>query len=246
MIQGNVIIASNGSITSYSGAGVYDVVKLADGIYRIQMTENFNSFVSAGFNPLLASSGVHLTAGSFVVGTLYRIITVGNTNWYAIGLDSGLTPQEGQVFVATGVGSGTGTAAALVSGKADFIEVAAKVDQSLITNTLGKGALITFGTFASSAIAFTGDTNSNTTISNVSSTAGLRVGQAISGAGIPLGTTITVVGSGTLTISQAATATAAGVVMSASPGKVLANPAEGTAGLVIQFNLYFRNSSVGF
>lgn len=48
-----------------------------------------------------------VSAGSFVVGLTYTIATVGTTNWLSIGAQ---TATVGTVFVATGVGSGTGTA----------------------------------------------------------------------------------------------------------------------------------------
>lgn len=58
----------------------------------------------------------------------------------------------------------------------------------------------------------TGDTTQNSTsIANVASVAGIKIGQAITGAGIPDGTTIAAVGTNTLTLSQAATATATGI-----------------------------------
>jgi len=48
-----------------------------------------------------------VAAGLFVVGREYTITVVGTTNWSAIGASSGTI---GRVFVATGVGSGSGTA----------------------------------------------------------------------------------------------------------------------------------------
>lgn len=50
-----------------------------------------------------------VTAGSFVTGTVYRILTVGTTDFTAIGADSNTV---GVIFTATGAGSGTGTATA--------------------------------------------------------------------------------------------------------------------------------------
>ena len=44
----------------------------------------------------------------FTVGFSYQITSLGSTNWTAIG--AGVNPQVGQVFTATGVGSGSGTA----------------------------------------------------------------------------------------------------------------------------------------
>jgi hypothetical protein len=49
-------------------------------------------------------------AGSFVVGETYTIASIGNTDWYAIGLPDDQYPAPGVVFTATGVGSGTGVA----------------------------------------------------------------------------------------------------------------------------------------
>lgn len=48
-----------------------------------------------------------VNAGSFVIGFTYTILSVGNTNWASIGAQSSTV---GVVFVATGVGSGSGTA----------------------------------------------------------------------------------------------------------------------------------------
>jgi len=46
---------------------------------------------------------------SLVVGLAYRILTVGTTDWLACGATK-TNPQPGDIFTATAVGSGTGTA----------------------------------------------------------------------------------------------------------------------------------------
>ena len=51
---------------------------------------------------------VTVTAGSFVVGKVYIIVGSAGTTWTTIGSP---TNNAGQVFTATGVGTGTGTAA---------------------------------------------------------------------------------------------------------------------------------------
>jgi hypothetical protein len=63
--------------------------------------------VFATFNSAIP---VTVTAGAFVVGTTYTIVTVGNTNFVAIGATSNTV---GVIFTATGAGSGTGTASNL-------------------------------------------------------------------------------------------------------------------------------------
>lgn len=61
---------------------------------------------------------------------------------------------------------------------------------------------------------FTGDTsNTSKTITNVSSTSGLYVGQKVSGTGITSGSRIETIGAGTITITIAATATNSGVTI---------------------------------
>jgi len=59
-----------------------------------------------------------VAAGSFVVGKQYVISTVGNTNFTAIGAANN---NIGTYFIATGVGSGTGTAWAL-NGRSAWIQ----------------------------------------------------------------------------------------------------------------------------
>jgi hypothetical protein len=76
--------------------------------------------------------------------------------------------------------------------------------------------------------AYTGTTtNASTTISSLSSTTGLKVGQYISGAGIPTDTTISSIGSGSIVISNQATAAASGVAL-----KIQKTPGEKNGGKV--------------
>ena len=51
---------------------------------------------------------VTVNAGSFVIGAPVQILTLGNTNFTALGASA--SPSVGEVFTPTGVGSGTGTA----------------------------------------------------------------------------------------------------------------------------------------
>jgi hypothetical protein len=62
---------------------------------------------STNGNVLTSTAGSTITAGSFVVGAEYTILTVGTTSFTSIGASANTV---GIVFTATGVGSGTGTA----------------------------------------------------------------------------------------------------------------------------------------
>ncbi|MCE2836612.1 MAG: hypothetical protein LW834_06590 [Cyanobium sp. 49614_E6] len=66
--------------------------------------------------------GAAVTAGSFVVGQAYQIINAGNTSFTAIGAESNTV---GAYFVATGAGTGTGTAGPINTGDAPLSAVAA-------------------------------------------------------------------------------------------------------------------------
>jgi hypothetical protein len=54
---------------------------------------------------LTVAAPVAVTAGSFVIGANYKIVTVGNTTF-----PGAVTNTVGSVFTATGIGTGTGTA----------------------------------------------------------------------------------------------------------------------------------------
>ena len=81
----------------------------------VKITANVNGQQGAAYiitqkgqTKYLVSGENSVTAGSFTVGYSYQILSLGTTNFTAIG--AGINPQVGQVFTATGVGSGTGTA----------------------------------------------------------------------------------------------------------------------------------------
>ena len=81
----------------------------------VQITANVNGqqgnayiITQKGQIKYLVSGEDSVNAGSFTPGFSYQITSLGTTNWTAIG--AGVNPQVGQVFTATGVGSGSGTA----------------------------------------------------------------------------------------------------------------------------------------
>lgn len=87
------------------------------------------------------------------------------------------------------------------------------------TQTVAKSLQLTAG--SKTKVSFTGDLNSTTTINNIASVSGLIVGQLVEGSGIPWGATIASIGTNSITISSAATATSTGVSLTAvSPAGV--------------------------
>ena len=125
------------------------------------------------------------------------------------------TPAAGQVAY-TNVSSVAAFTAGLVGGTAT-------VDMTTITQALGDNPAIfaaRIGNFNLTTAAGTAVTGNTTAGSNVittfASTAGFRVGQPVSGAGIPAGAVITAVGATTITITNQAGQTAAGVSVTPS------------------------------
>lgn len=81
----------------------------------VAITANVNGVEGAAYiitqkgqTKYLVSGEDSVNAGSFTVGYSYQILSLGDTDFTAIG--AGPNPTVGAVFTATGVGSGTGTA----------------------------------------------------------------------------------------------------------------------------------------
>jgi len=87
----------------------YPVVKITANINAVEGSAYI--ITQKGTTKYLVTDATSVSAGSFTVGYSYRILSVGDTNWTAIGGPA--TPTVGTIFTATGIGSGTGTATAV-------------------------------------------------------------------------------------------------------------------------------------
>ena len=98
---GSNTITTSGNIT----AGNLDVNGTTGHMSFVPDTEVINSkrFTTVNY----ATATVTLTAGSFLIGEAYTIVTTGTTDFTLIGASNS---NPGTEFVATGVGTGTGTA----------------------------------------------------------------------------------------------------------------------------------------
>lgn len=123
-------------------------------------------------------------------------------------------------FTSTVTGSGSGTPGNPLTGTVTFKDgstVLGVVNLGLINSnvaqltlnmpTLAAGVAhnITAVYAPPTAVTLTGTTNGSTSVTGLSSTAGLSPGMFVTGPGIPGGTTIATVGTGSITLSQAAT-----------------------------------------
>ena len=79
----------------------------AAGYQALILNTTGSNNTAVGYQALYASTPPVVTAGAFVIATSYTIVSVGSTNFVAIGASANTV---GVVFTATGAGSGTGTA----------------------------------------------------------------------------------------------------------------------------------------
>ncbi len=145
-IDAQIAIGASGApaaLTSSNAAGIKAITRLAAGIYEIQLQDNYARLLELDVNFSAPVSGGNVTAGSFSTGVAYQITALGNTNFHLVGVPSDVTPAVGVVFVATGAGTGTGTAKILASSGISSCEQIGSLENSN-NPTLTNGARIIF------------------------------------------------------------------------------------------------------
>lgn len=148
-ISANFVAGGAGVINSSGGKGVLDIHRRTTGLYYIELLENYNQLV--GFDFWIQSGWTTpVSMGNLVVGSPYKIDTLGNTSNVAWG-NAGFyfedfTAAPGMVFVATTTGTGTGGTKALVSSGIANIELLPA--QAMLQNsTPGEGSLFVAGLY---------------------------------------------------------------------------------------------------
>lgn len=155
LIDCNVAIGATGAVGTLKGPGVASVTRLAAGTYRVKFQDNYYKYFGGFFSVDSPVSGSNVTAGSFATGTAYQITALGSTDWNAIGLPANITAAVGMSFVATGAGSGTGTAKIFGPSGVDAIEALGNSDLELSPGSANQGAYITLRTYASTSSSVT-------------------------------------------------------------------------------------------
>jgi hypothetical protein len=138
--------------TLYAGSTVVGTVDTSNGPYKfveirgnpgyLVLGNGVQTYYTQGGASLTTMTGnTYVTAGQFVIGSKYTIISTGTTSFTSIGAAAN-TP--GTVFTATGIGSGTGTAAltatSFVANSVYAINTVGTTDFTLIgaaSNTVG-------------------------------------------------------------------------------------------------------------
>jgi hypothetical protein len=110
----NGIILSSNNGTSWTGVNQNTVVNTFGGTRQSIVVTNTIGYTVGDkvrfSNSLDMLPKGPITAGDFVIGLEYEIISLGNTNWNTVAGTTGITYEVGDEIVATTVGAGTGTA----------------------------------------------------------------------------------------------------------------------------------------
>lgn len=113
-VDASVNVGASGAPTLNSQLGIQSITRLSAGRYRIQLQDNYARLLDFSAIFIAAPTGSAVADGSFSVGTVYSIASVGTTNWASAGLPAGITPAVGVTFKAATVGgAGSGTAQAI-------------------------------------------------------------------------------------------------------------------------------------
>jgi hypothetical protein len=100
------IVIHNGTNLVLGEQGIVSETNSGTNTIIVNSTDNYTVNDRIIFSNSMSFNNVTLLAGSFVLGQLYKIATVGTTNFTAIGASSNTV---GVIFTATGTGTGTGT-----------------------------------------------------------------------------------------------------------------------------------------
>lgn len=130
---------------------------------------------------------------------------------------------------------GTTSLGAITGVCTGITETFVGTEPTLVISSKDNTAWTTSGTGVTGALTFTGDTHTNTTVDNISSTSGLVVGQLLTGTGFAANTRIASIDSATaITTTVATTATNAGVTITRTIlGKIVDADFPGNAGYTL-------------
>lgn len=181
--------------------GLTSIPSNGDTVYANGNNVTINQNVSIG-----GSNNVSVNAGSFAIGSRYIITSVGSTSWTGIGASSNTV---GVVFVATGVGTGTGVASTVGS-----ITTAAVASIPIVTG----GSFTIADTFTFSADIYAGTTTCLFFSANSPATAAV-VGNVTGGQG---SSGLSITGTGTMNVTGNAIGTTGGSI-----GPVINNASTG-------------------
>jgi hypothetical protein len=118
LLEFNFVVGATGAVGTTKGGGISSIERLGVGTYRVNLDRTYNRLLSSWGGVIAPTTGSPVAAGSLVATTTYRITTLGTSDFTAVGAKKNVV---GEVFVASGTTTGTGTCTAMgVSSAVDF------------------------------------------------------------------------------------------------------------------------------
>lgn len=128
-------VGSTGAVSNTDAThGIKSITRLAAGVYRAQLDDNYYAFINSKFSIKAPVAGSNVAATALTPGVVYEITALGTTtqaNWVTAGVPSGITAAVGTVFVAAATSSGNGTAKIIGQAGITSIEIAGNPAQML-------------------------------------------------------------------------------------------------------------------
>lgn len=244
LVDMQIAIGSSGAPTLSSAPYVSSVTRLAAGIYQIKLQDNYAALLGMDSSIIEPVTGSAIDPNGGVVGSLYQISTVGDTNWTTAGLPSSVTAAVGVVIcLAAQPPSGTGRVKLISASNIQGIELAGPMMNS--NAPASSGAIILIRCLSQSAAAPALTMNSYTPAGSISagviSVAAGTAGDAVTNNAGVLNST----GGEDLSVNaQTFTGTPATLTGSVAAPALSRAAADPTSGSILQIALYLNNSSV--
>lgn len=121
----------SGVVSALQGRGVLSVVRQSVGLFKVTLEDSYARYLSNMTSLRSPPSTATVAITALASGTSYIITTVGDSNWQAAGLGTGIVPKVGMVFTATGVGTGTGIASLIGESGLTCMEVVGDPNQTI-------------------------------------------------------------------------------------------------------------------
>ncbi len=267
MVDMQIAIGSSGAPTLSSAPGVQSISRLAAGIYRIQLKDNYASLLGMDANIIEPVTGGAIDPNGGVVGSLYQISTVGDTDWVTAGVPASITPAIGVTLaLAAAPSSGTGRVKLISASNIKSIELAGQMMNSnspagtngalilfrCVGQTITMGAYTPAGTNSAPALTMNSYTPAGSVAAGIIAVAAGTAGDAVTNnAGV-----LNSVGGEDLSVNAQAftgtpatlTGTVAAPIFTGSAasltGVLTLAAADPTSGSVLEIRLFLNNSSV--
>jgi hypothetical protein len=130
LVDANIAIGSSGAVGTILpsiNSLIKAVTRLAAGVYKIQLSDNYAGIYKASVSMQSPVTGSNVASTALTPGVLYQITVVGTTNWQTAGLPANVVPAVGQAFVAAATATGTGQAKVIAPSGIEVVELVGSV-----------------------------------------------------------------------------------------------------------------------